>query len=91
MASAKPGDDAAVVGAPARGATAETTPEVPTETTTSPGRARSPRAAAMLSPVPGPDAAATRPAVRPGGLGRPERPGAVTASCPRAAAAGRGR
>ncbi len=44
-------------------ATAETTPDVPTETMTSPGRACSPRAAAMLSPVPGPDAA---PSVSPG-------------------------
>ena len=33
---------------------AETTPEVPIETMTSPGRAARPRAAAALSPVPGP-------------------------------------
>src|SRR3954466_7514861 len=37
--------------------TAETTPEVPMETTTSPGRAARPSAAAALSPVPGPSTA----------------------------------
>ena len=37
---------------PGRSETANTVPDVPTETTTSPGRAPSPRAAAMLSPVP---------------------------------------
>jgi pyruvate/2-oxoglutarate dehydrogenase complex dihydrolipoamide acyltransferase (E2) component len=37
--------------------TMETTPEVPMETTTSPGSAARPRAAAALSPVPGPSTA----------------------------------
>ena len=58
-------------------ATANTVPEVPIETTTSPGSAPTPSAAAMLSPVPGPRTAPTEiPGTprRPGRLDRAEHP-----------------
>ncbi len=68
-------------------ATAETTPEVPIDTTTSPAAAPRPSAAAMLSPVPGPS---TAPAPNPwAGAGTPASAGPSTrgraASCPSAA------
>gem|GEM_PF-2324447 len=54
--------------------TAATTPDVPIDTTTSPARAPTPNAAAVLSPVPGPSTAFPS-AKRPGRLGRSQHPG----------------
>jgi len=64
-----------------RSETANTVPDVPTETTTSPGLAPSPSAAAMLSPVPG---ASTAPPVVSPGLAPGSSTAGTRASCPRA-------
>ena len=71
-----------------RSETANTVPEVPTETTTSPGLAPSPRAAAMLSPVP---AASTAPAAVWPGLAAGSSTAGTRASWPRASRSSSGR
>src|SRR5437764_530542 len=72
VASANPAT-APVGSAVGRSATAYTVPDVPIEMTTSPGCSPSPRAAAMLSPVPGP--ISTSPWSRPIGAAVGQRPG----------------
>ena len=81
VASAKPAT-APETSAAGTSETAVTTPEVPSETTTSPGAAPSPSAAPALSPHPGPSTQSAPAAVPTTSSGAATR--GVRAGCPRA-------